>query len=189
MLIKIVQWLGSCVGYLLYALGLVVLLLWLLFPHEAVRLYLEESLNRVSSELRWQVEAIGLDFPVGLTLRAIEGYGHGEKNKRLLRIDAVDLRLNWSESLRARRLQFDYRIIAGKGSVLGFVRIDGEQRGLHLEGAGQDIELTDFPLLSRQLGRPLEGSVSGTFTGAFLPAKGEFAELEAQLKVENGRFG
>jgi type II secretion system protein N len=189
MLKKTLRGLGGCIGYLLYAVGLGVLLLWLLFPHEALRRYLEESLNRVSPELRWQVEAVGLDVPAGLTLRAIEGFEQGDGKNPLLRIDVLTLRLNWAESLRARQVQIEYRMAAGKGSVHGFVRIDGGQQGLYVEGAGQDIELTAFPLLSRQLGRALQGSVSGTFTGTFLPAKGEFAELTARLNVDNGRLG
>jgi type II secretion system protein N len=189
MLKKTLRGLGSCIGYLLYAVGLGVLLLWLLFPHEAMRRYLEKSLNRVSPELRWQVEAVGLDIPAGLTLRAIEGFEQGDGKNPLLRIDVLTLRLNWAESLRARQVQIEYRMAAGKGSVHGFVRIDGGQQGLYVEGAGQDIELTAFPLLSRQLGRALQGSVSGTFTGTFLPAKGEFAELTARLNVDNGRLG
>ena len=46
MLRKTLGWAGRSVGYLLYAIGLIAVLLWLLFPQEAVRRYLEASLNR-----------------------------------------------------------------------------------------------------------------------------------------------
>ncbi len=189
MLKKASGWLSSCIGYLLYVIGLLVVLLWLLFPKETMRHYLVESLNHVSPELRWQVEAVDLDFPAGLTLRAIECFEKREEKKTLLRINILTIRVNFAESLRAGRPQVGYRMVVGKGSVAGLARMNGGQEGLVIEGTVQDVKLTDFPQLSRQLGRTLRGSVSGTFSGTVLPAQGEVSDLEARLKVENGRLG
>ncbi|WP_319588007.1 type II secretion system protein GspN [uncultured Desulfobulbus sp.] len=189
MLRKALGWVGRSVGYLLYALGLIGLLLWLLFPQEAVRRYLEASLNRVSPTLRWQIEGVALEIPEGLTLRAIGGYEKGEGKIPLLRINSLTLRPNIAESLQAGRPQVGYWLTAGKGTVAGIVRMTDWQKVLQVEGTVQDSQLTDFPLLSRQLGRTLQGSISGTFTGTILLAKGEMAELEARLKVANGRLG
>jgi type II secretion system protein N len=189
MLKKVCRWLCSCIGYLLYTAGLLVFLLWLLFPKEVTRRYLEEFLNHSYPELRWQVGAVALEIPTGLTLRAIEGYEKGGENPPLVRIAGVTLRPNFVDSLRAWRPQVEYRLEAGKGKVVGFGRLQGGQGGIHVEGLAQDVKLTDFPLLSRQLGRAVQGLVSGTFTCTVLPAKGDVAELEAHLKIENGRLG
>ena len=130
-----------------------------------------------------------MDFPAGLTLRAIECFEKREEKKTLLRINTLTMRVNFAESLRAGRPQVGYRMVAGKGSVAGLARMNDGQEGLDIEGTVQDVKLTDFPQLSRQLGRTLQGSVSGTFSGTVLPAQGEVSELEARLKVENGRLG
>ena len=189
MLRKTLGWTGRSVGYLLYAVGLIALLLWLLFPQEAVRRYLEASLNRLSPNLRWQIEAIALEIPEGLMLQAIEGYEKGEGKISLLRINSLTLWPNIAESLQAGLPQIGYRMTAGKGSVAGVVRMTDGQKELHVEGAAQDFRLTDFPSLGRQLGRTLQGSVTGTFSGTIVPAKGEMAKLEARVQVENGRLG
>jgi type II secretion system protein N len=189
MLKKTSGWVGSRIGYLLYAIGLVVLLLWLLFPKETMRRHLVESLNQVYPDSRWQVEAVTLDFPAGLTLRAIECFEKGEEKKPLLLINSLTMRVNFAESLRTGRLHVEYRMVTGKGSVAGLARMNDGQEGLDIEGTIQDVKLTDFPQLSRQLGRILRGSVSGTFSGTVLPAQGEVSDLEARLKVENGRLG
>lgn len=189
MLRKILGWAGRSVGYLLYAVGLIALLLWLLFPQEAVRRYLEASLNRVSPNLRWQIEAVALEIPDGFLLQAIEGYEKGEGKIPLLRISSLTLRPNIAESLQSGSPQAGYRMTAGKGSADGVVRLTDGQKALHVEGAAQNFRLTDFPLPSRQLGRALQGSVSGTFSGTIVPAKGEMAEVEARLQVENGTLG
>ena len=189
MLRKTLGWAGRSVGYLLYAIGLIALLLWLLFPQEAVRRYLEASLSRVSPNLRWHIEAVALEIPDGLVLQVVEGYEKGEGKIPLVRINSLTLRPNVADSLQAGRLQVGYRMTAGKGSVAGVVRMIDRQKELHVEGAAQNFRLTDFPLLGRQLGRTLQGSVSGIFSGTIVPAKGEMAELEAKLQVENGRLG
>jgi type II secretion system protein N len=189
MLRKALGWAGRSVGYLLYAVGLIALLLWLLFPQEAVRQYLEAALNRVSPNLRWQIEAVALEIPDGFMLQVIEGYEKGEGKIPLLRINSLTLWPDIAASLQAGCPQAGYRIIAGKGSATGVVRMTDGQKELHVDGAAQNFRLMDFPWLSRQLGRTLQGSVSGIFSGTIVPAKGEMAELEARVQVENGRLG
>ena len=82
MLRKASGWLSSCIGYLLYAMGLLVVLLWLLFPKETMRRYLDESLNRVSPESALASRGNRFGFSCrGLTLQAIECFEKREEKK------------------------------------------------------------------------------------------------------------
>jgi type II secretion system protein N len=189
MLNKTLRWFGSSIGYLLYGVGVFVLLLWLLFPKEAMRRFVETSLGRVSPQMTWQVGAVKLEFPALLTAQAIEGREQGGANTIMARIDALTLRPNFGGSLESRSLQIDYRLSIGKGNVAGNIRLMGEEPGLHVEGAVDEIKLTDVPLLSQRLGRTLQGTISGSYVATVDPNKGEVNGIEAKLSAENGRLG
>jgi len=191
MLKKAWRWLATGIGYLLYGTALLVILLWLLFPQETVRRHLEESLGRVCPDQRWQVGAVALDLSAGLTIRAIAGSERGKEDKPLVRIETLTLRPQVIESLRAGNVQFGYRMGLGKGNVVGLVRLDGGDKRMHLEGTILDVSLEAIPLLSRCLGRTVQGVASGTFaiTGSIAPGKENGIVLEAQVQVDNGRVG
>lgn len=185
------RWLATGIGYLLYGTALLVVLLWLLFPKETVRRHLEESLGRACPGQRWQIGAVALDLSTGLTIRAIAGSETGKEDKPLVRIDTLTLRPHVIESLRAGKMQFGYRMGLGKGSIAGLMRLDGGYKKMHLEGTALDVSLEDIPLLSRRLGRTVQGLVSGTFTftGSTAPEGEHRIVLEAQVRVDNGRVG
>jgi type II secretion system protein N len=189
MLKKVCGWLGGGLGYLLYVTGVLVLLVWLLFPKEAMRRFVEESLGRACPELRWQAATVALEMPAGLMLRMIEGYGTREDKKPLVRVDVVTLQPQVVKSLRAGRVQVGYRMAIGKGSVVGWVRRQDGGEGLQAEGTVLDLKLADIPLLSRQLGRALQGTVSGTFSADVARTREAHFVLEARIQVENGRLG
>lgn len=191
MLKKAWRWLATGIGYLFYGTALLVVLLWLLFPQETARRHLEESLGRACPDQRWQVGAVALDLSAGLTIRAIAGSEMGKENKPLVRIDTLTLRPHLIESLRAGKVQAGYRMVLGKGSVAGLVRLDSGLKGVHLEGTVLDVSLEDVLLLSRRLGRTVQGLASGAFviTGSTAPGKENGIVLEAQVQVGNGRVG
>jgi len=183
------RWLGSGLGYLLYGAGVLVLLLWLLFPKEAARRFAEAALGRACPELHWRVGTVALEMPVALTLRAIEGYGQKGDKHPLVRVEVLTLQPQVIESLRGGCVQAGYRMAVGKGDVAGWLRLHPGRERLHVEGAARDVRLADMPLLSLQLNRTLQGSMAGTFTADLVRATDAGLSLEARVKVENGRLG
>jgi type II secretion system protein N len=182
-------WLVSSLGYLLYGAGLLVLLLWLLFPKETMRRMLEERLNRAGTGLQWRVGAVALEMPPGLTMRGIEGSVAKEGKVPFVWVEGMTLRPHLVESLRSRSLEAGYRLTIAKGSIDGRVRYSDGKTVPWVAGTLQDIRLADIPLLSRQLGRTLSGTVSGTFAGSFASGREGMSNVEARVSVENGRLG
>lgn len=189
MLKNTLRWLGSSIGYLLYGGAVLVLLLWLLFPKEAARRFLEASLQRVYPQMTWHVGAVQLAFPGVATALAIEGREPGGALKVLARMDTLVLQPNIAGSFTSRSVQIDYRMAAGKGSVAGNARIMGQHHGVRVEGAIDGIKLADFPVLSQRLGRTLQGVLAGNFAATIVPDRGELIGLEARLSAENGLVG
>lgn len=179
---------GSGIGYLLYVVGILILLLWLLFPQETMRRSLEEGLGRLWPAMHWRIEAMAVAMPPSLVLSDVQGQDRTSEKKPLVRCDRVTVHPQLLESLKAQRLQADYRVEIGKGSISGRLWIGFGGGDLHVEGTAQRLNLVDIPWIHHQLGRALHGLVSGRFTG-MLSKDDRTQSLEADLRVESGRVG
>jgi len=183
------RWLGSVFGYALYGAGILLLLLWLLFPGEVVRHSFEEMLGRAWPDLSWQVGGVAVELPVHLTFRSIEGYAKKGDAVPLVRFERLSIQAHLLTSALSWSVQAGYRLVVGKGSVAGMARWQGARDGGRIEGTIQDVSLTAVPWIRRQLGRAMQGSVSGTFAADVQPASPPVVTLEARLNVVNGRLG
>ena len=184
-----VRRLGSVLGYGLFVAVVLAAMLRLLFPGEAVRHSFEAMLGRVWPELHWQVGGVALELPAHLTFRPIEGYANREDRTPLIRFERLSIQPHLLDSLRSWSGQVGFRLVAGKGSVAGTAQWQGGSEGGRIEGAIQDVSLTEFPWLSRQLGRSVQGTVAGTFTAEVRPTPPAVAALEARISVANGQLG
>lgn len=189
MLKKVCLWLGGAIGYLLYGLTVLVILLWLLFPRETIRRFIEQSVHGLVPDVRWQIGRLRLDLPGGLLLEGIEGFGAEDDTTRLIRIDRLTIQPLFLPSLRIGSPSADYSVTMGKGSLTGTVRWLAGERRLSVTATARDVGLADVPLLGRLAGRVLEGTVSGVFGGDVrLPAR-ELLSLQGEMRVDEGRVG
>ena len=65
---KVIRWLFSSLGYLLYTVGVAVILLWVLFPIDTVKTWLQRRLNTDSPTLIWEIKGMEAVFPLQLEL-------------------------------------------------------------------------------------------------------------------------
>lgn len=188
MLNKACRRIGSGIGYLLYVVGILILLLWLLFPQETMRRSFEEGLGRLWPAMHWRIGAMAMAMPPSLVLSDVQGQDRTSENKPLVRCDRVTVHPQLLGSLKAQRLQADYRVEIGKGSISGRLWIGFGGGDLHVEGTAQRLNLVDIPWIHHQSGRALHGLVSGRFTG-MVSKDDRGPSLEADIRVENGRVG
>lgn len=189
MLAKVCRWLGGAIGYLLYGLGVLTILLWLLFPRETIRRFVEQSLHGLGPDVRWQIGALRLDLPGGLHLEDIEGFGAEGETTRLLRIDRLTITPLLLPSLRIGTPSADYSLTIGKGSLSGTVRWQAGERKVSATGTARDVGLANAPLLGRLTGRVMEGTVSGLFEGEVRLPDRELLSLKGEMRVDEGRVG
>jgi len=185
---RVWQRLGALLAYLGFALGLVLLFLWLLLPRQALPDLLAGALNRAWPHLRWQVRSLTLKLPEGLRLVGVEAYGTGEDKAPQLRLDLLTIRPDLRELVRSGRPKGQYRLVLAKGEVTGTLEQAGWSRGLRLDGALTGVELAELPLLARSLGRDLAGTLAGTFRGILVPTAAGGDALEGDLTLTNGRM-
>jgi len=189
MLKRTCRWLGGRIGYLLYTLALLVLLLWLLFPKETCRRLLVQYINNAYPLLSWQVQSMTLRIPEGLILKGIEGYEPGDTKKPLVGVDSLTLRPDIAGTVQTKHLQAVYRMVLAKGVIAGIVQMDGWGKGLHIDGSVQGLQLAECAILARQLEREVQGTVSATFAGRLSSLPEGIPEMEAKLSVTQGRLG
>ncbi|MBV5316819.1 MAG: type II secretion system protein GspN [Desulfobulbaceae bacterium] len=186
MLNKVCRWLGGWIGYLLFALALLLLFLWLLFPKEALPRLLVQYLNGAYPQLNWQIQSMTLRMPEGLRLGGIEGCEAQDKKKPWVRVDLLELRPDIPGMWQAKRLRVGYRLLLAQGVIAGTLQLDGWKTGVRFDGTVQGVQLTELPMLARLLERKLQGTVAATFKGMLPPTTGKNGGMEATLKIDNG---
>lgn len=184
---KIYRWLGGYFGYLLYTLALLVVLLWLLFPEEALRSLLVQYLNATYPELNWRVQSITRKIPEGVMAGMIEGYEAQDNKKPLVRVDRLTLRPDLVGMMKTINLQAAYRMVLAQGVIAGEVQWGGRKKGLRIDGSIQGLQLAECGMLTRLLERELQGTVSAIFSGTVL--LGKISEMDVQLNITGGRLG
>jgi hypothetical protein len=179
---------GGVLGYALYGTGALALALWLLFPREAVRGSLEKMLGSVWPDLHWQVGDVSLGLPVDLALSPVEGYARKGDTTPLVRFERVSIRWYLLDSVLSWSGRVGYHMVVGKGSIIGKARWQGAHDGGRIEGTVLNVNPADAPWISRQLGRAIQGSFSGTFTADVRPESSPAITLEGRFDMVNGRL-
>jgi type II secretion system protein N len=123
-----------------------------------------------------------------LVLSDVQGADRAGEKKTLVRCDRVTVHPQLLESLKTQRLQADYRVEIGKGSISGRLWIGFGGGDLHVEGTAQRLNLVDIPWIHHQLGRTLHGLASGRFAG-MVSKDDSSPSFEADIRVESGRVG
>jgi type II secretion system protein N len=166
-----------------YALGILVVLLWFLFPREAVQRLLLASASSMVPELHWRVQTVTLQWPLQLQVEHLAGYSASDEQRPQVRVDTCTVQPEWMSSLKTRRLQVGYSLGVGKGGVSGMMHFGGQPlRVTAVRGTAHDLQLADCPLLARRLGRKIDGLLSGTFAGGD-------GRVNARIKVAQGSVG
>lgn len=188
MLTKLGRWIASGLGYLLFTLAALGLCLWLLFPKDGVHRLLVRSLNAALPEAQWRVGSVAFAFPLAVRLERIEGYARDDDAKPLLLIDQLTVAPDMGEAVRAQRLKAAYSLALAKGTVVGTLSMQDRKSGLRVDGTLQGVQLPDLAALTRPLQRDVQGVLAGSFDGVIQSSTMTVQELNAKVRVENGRL-
>jgi len=173
-------------GYLLYTLAAAGIALWFLFPAQSVQRLLVRALGALAPGIAWSVGTIELGLPLSMKVKGVEGYSVPDSNTPALRIDQLTVWPDWETSIRKQALWLNYQIRLGSGVLRG--RLWRQEQGYTFSGMARDLQLESIPLLSNQLGRQLNGTVSAAFEGEGCPRPLESCAWKVQCTLEDGRM-
>jgi len=152
----------AALGYLVYTLAVLALLLWFLFPAASVRAWLETRLEGLNPELTWKVRDLSFIAPVGLAATDIRV---SDKITPLLRLDRFTVRLDPAVLLAPKKeIPLSYTLQTLGGTVKGKVFVDRAGGGMRCSGTMQNLRIGRMTGVWREMGRPAAGSLAGRFT-------------------------
>lgn len=184
---KVLRWLASSAGYLLYTAIVLVLLLWALLPTDSLRLWLEARLNAASPALRWEIKELDAALPAGLVATGVRLLEAGASGEELLQVSELRILPDLRELTAARQeLPFTYQLTVMGGSLRGKASLRADNSMLRCEGEAENLQLGGLTALWAMLDRTASGKLSGhyRFEGDWRdPYQGVFA---ADLRVAEG---
>ena len=148
------------IGYLLYALILAVLFLYIRFPSESIASYLKSALARANPALTLSIGSVGPAFPLDLEFLDAEIFLKGTTDRPIIRAKDLSVRPELPAFLLGERAYL-FRSHAYKGFIEGNVRLgENEADGpltifVYLKG----LEIGEDAGLSSLLGRRVSGTV------------------------------
>ncbi|MCI5223270.1 MAG: type II secretion system protein GspN, partial [Candidatus Electrothrix sp. AR4] len=156
----------SFFGYLLYTLAVLLFLLWYKFPADAVKIRVEQDLNRMNPALRWDVGQIRFFPPAAVQLNDIRISGT-KKKEHLLTVNALSLRPNLLLWKKTGELAARYRLHLLDGTVSGQLRMTKDHAAISYDGDIKEVKIDGDRLekLLQEYDRTVSLVVSGSFTG------------------------
>ncbi|MCI5144689.1 MAG: type II secretion system protein GspN [Candidatus Electrothrix sp. AR3] len=183
---------GFCF-YLLYTLIVLVFLLWLRFPVDAVRARVESDLNKMTPDFNWSIGKIGLSFPLDIRFDNIKiGKKNKGKKEVVLLMDFFSLRPDLAAWQKSGTWSAGYRIKMLKtGNIRGTLELTKDHNFLQCTATVQGIRL-DHPYLGkifREYDRTVSGHLSGDFVGTWEVQQGIFTKLTTDnVKLNKGKI-
>ena len=154
----------SLLGYLTYSLVVLVAMLWLLFPAEALRSRIEAELQAIRPDLQWNIGELRPAFPAALQLSDITIREIASGNE-LFRVKSLFVRPDLRAYLQGGKLSSAYGIVLPSGRIEGRLTLQKKKHVLLYNGTVTGIHLAEIHGLSEKLDRSLSGVLSGDFTG------------------------
>ena len=85
------NWILSVLGYGAYTLAILVVLLWVLFPTESFRVWLEAKLDKQGSSVAWEIGDLRIGWPLSVVGMDIKVVKRGSKTPLVI-VDELKMR-------------------------------------------------------------------------------------------------
>lgn len=157
-------WIFSSLGYALYTIMVVVVLLWVLFPDDSVHDWLQVRMNS-ATPAQWEIGALRKAWPlsfVAADIRVREGLNAPEP---LIHIDEVRIRPDFGGLIAAGgNIPVTFQVRTLDGSVRGNVSFSPAGGPIQCSGNMENLELEGLGEIWRIMNREASGSLSGRFS-------------------------
>lgn len=178
------RWLLSSIGYLLYTLVVLVCLLWLLFPTDTVKSWLEQQLNARYPHYVWKIRSLKPVLPGRVELTGITVTRYREKTP-IVEAKQLDLVSNPVRFFGKRKL-VKYKLYILGGTVAGRVVSSTSFRQFEYQGKGNGLQLEQLKTVQQRLQRKLDGTAAGNFSGQGTWKRSGKMELKGNLSIAGG---
>ncbi len=182
----ILRRLPAVAGYLLYAVLVLGLLLYLRFPGETVRTWMEQRFNTAQSRLQCTIGHLAPTWTGGLQFSDIRFKTTGSDGVSLMKIDSLLLRPRYLRLATGGERIVTFRCRAHGGKATGWIRQRKDASPPELKGDFHDIALESFRGLGSRMKRKFNGSLSGKVTLTGRPGGISDVAGKADITIDNG---
>jgi type II secretion system protein N len=181
---KMMRWLLSSIGYLLYTLVVLICLLWLLFPTDTVTSWLEQQLNTRYPHYIWKIESLRPMLPGRMELTGIAITPYREK-KPMVIVDRLDLIPDPVRLVQKDKL-IRYRLYLLGGTADGRIVSSTGFRQFECQGKVKGLQLEQLKTVQQWLQRKLNGTAAGDFSGQGTWERSGKMDLKGNLTITKG---
>lgn len=179
------------IGYILAAVFICLLFLYLRFPAEELKHYIQSALFRLNPEAELNIGLAKAELPLGLGFRDIS-YANRERRGETFLIQRLSLGPDWGSLLAGRPLlRLSGDLYGGKiGGYIEAGLLFATLRKYRLQVELNRVDIGRSLYLQGQIGRPLTGSLSGiiSYQKNDPGAVGKPAEGRAELSLRKGTY-
>ena len=158
-------WLFSSLGYALYTVAVVLVLLWVLFPVDSFRVWLQARMNTAGPARQWEIGAMRKAWPLSVVAADIRLREGGGAPQPLVRIDEVRIRPDFGGLIAGSgNIPVHYQVSALQGSVRGNMSFMPAGNRIQCRGDLENLEVEGLGEIWRIMNREAAGSLSGRFS-------------------------
>jgi type II secretion system protein N len=174
-------------AYILYGLLLTGVLLYCLFPSDAVRDYLVASVQKANPDLGLSIERVAPSLKLGMKVLGMKVSHKAKGEGTLFEVESVMVRPKLLSLLQGER-SFSFKGVAYGGQFKGHAQFneDKPEKPLILDLELKDVQMEKYEDLHRLIGRRINGGVNGTLTYAGKGGSPIEGDGEADLRFYSG---
>lgn len=173
--------------YILYIIAAFIFLLYILFPSDAVKTYIEDKLGSINPDLLISIDNINPAFPPGVRLNAVSFY-----YIRSLLLDAETIKIvPGILSVFSSQTTFSFKGAAYDGILNGRGEIGDNEGHLKIDADLSGIQIKDIPAIKNMAGIEKEKyKISGILDGkvTYCNNKGSDRVIGAKLGISDCRI-
>jgi len=181
---KILRWLISWTGYLLYTLVVLICLLWFLFPADTVKDWLEQQLNTQYPNYDWSIDSLSIVFPGSLMMTKV-GVTPAHAKSTPLTIDRLSLSPDVPLLLQKKKaLKYSLELL--EGSIHGQIVFAADGKQFESMGTFDGLHLQQLEILQQSLQRTVDGILIGKFSSTGTWDGFQDIEFQGDLTLAGG---
>ena len=152
-------------GYALYVVLVTIMLLYYLFPAQAVEEFMASSVSRINPEFGFKAEKIGPWIPAGIRITAGQFYLSGTEDENAIKVPAfrADSLYIGPQILKLARGEYSFDLDgkAYRGDINGTLHLRGKNKDIAGEMTFRDLALAEYNFLTEKFKHRVTGNLSG----------------------------
>lgn len=187
MMAKTFRWGRGILGYFLYTVAVLVIMLWVLFPVDFLHQWIPEYLGAHFPYARVALSKVEIGFPGKLVLTGLEVSSSAEQ-KELLEVEALELQPDFATLLNLQPV-VGYVATFRQGRAAGTVSSGSSLDAFNVAGKIEHVQLDVVSGIQEILGREIQGNFNAQFKGKVQSDFTALGDMDVEVSIDNGKIG